>query len=220
MRLLIVYLGGSRNQAGVPSEALRVEAGATVADVQRAIAALHPGLAALLPSVRWARNHQFVELSTALADGDEVAVLPPVSGGVARAVLTEAPLDVSEALLAVADPGVGATVLFVGTVRDQSRGKGVTAIEYQAYEPMAAAELERVAAKLSDPARRIDVRIFHRHGRLAVGEVAVVIAAAAPHREAAFEACRAAIEGIKKDVPIWKRETTEDGDTWVGWSGG
>ncbi len=115
---------------------------------------------------------------------------------------------------------MGATVLFVGTVRDHSQGKAVTGITYEAYLPMAERVLEQVADELSSVEREVSVAILHRHGALKVGELAVVIAAAAPHRDDAFEACRAAIERVKKDVPIWKRETTADGEVWVGWSGG
>jgi molybdopterin synthase catalytic subunit len=120
----------------------------------------------------------------------------------------------------VQSPRMGATVLFVGTVRDHSGREQVSGITYEAYGPMAERQLEEVAAALSKPEQEVAVAISHRHGRLVVGDLAVVIAAAAPHRAAAFEACREAIERVKQDVPIWKRETTADGETWVGWSGG
>ena len=220
MRVNVVYLAGSRAQAGCEREAFDVPTTATLANVISAVVAQHPALAPLIGSVRWARNHAFVDVAERLREGDEVALLPPVSGGAPRAEIREDPLDPRATSERVQGPGVGATVLFLGTVRDHSEGRSVRGVTYEAYRPMAERELEQVAAGLSDPAAAVSVAISHRVGALAVGELAVVIAAAAPHRAAAFETCRAAIERIKKDVPIWKCESFDDGDTWTGWSGG
>ncbi|HET6343723.1 MAG TPA: molybdenum cofactor biosynthesis protein MoaE [Myxococcota bacterium] len=220
MRIDIRYLGGSRATAGRDHEPAELPEGATVADVAAWIVHRHPALGSRLDAVRWARNWEFVEPTAPLDDGDEIALLPPVAGGVPRAWLTAAPLDADAVARAVASPTCGATVLFVGTVRDHNEGAAVSGMHYEAYEPMAGRQLERIAMACSAAHPGADVAIAHRHGSLAVGDTSVVIAAAAPHRDAAFAACRDALERIKRDVPIWKREARADGETWVGWGGG
>jgi molybdopterin synthase catalytic subunit/molybdopterin converting factor small subunit len=220
IEITVAYLGGSRDDAGCARETLRVPAGTTVAEVALLVAELHPGLAPRLGHVRWARNFEFVETGVAVAAGDELGVLPPVCGGAPRAYLTTERVDAQEVAASVASPEVGATVLFVGTVRRQSHGRTVERIDYQAYEPMASRQLERIADAAVAESGATDVRIVHRHGSLALGEVTIVIAAAAPHREQAFGACRAALEKVKHDVPIWKREYTTDGAFWEAWGGG
>ena len=130
--------------------------------------------------------------------------------------LTEDPLDPTEALASVADPAAGATVLFSGTVRDHSAAGGVTGLDYEAWEDLARARLEALGEELLDgwPVRK--VALFHRTGHLAVGEVSVVVACSAPHRAEAFEAARHAIEQLKCDVPIWKKENLRSGSShWV-----
>lgn len=220
MRIRVVYLGGSRGQTGCSSEIANLEAGSTVADVATWVAQRHPRLAPLLPNVRWARNHEFAEGSEAVHDDDEVAVLPPVAGGAPVAHLTEHALEPQEILQRVAGDDAGATVLFVGTVRNHSRGKDVSHLHYEAYQPMAQKQLERIAQTSGSDHGDARVYIAHRYGELRVGDISVVIAAASAHRDAAFAACRTAIERIKVDVPIWKQEFTTDGEHWVGWGGG
>ena len=120
----------------------------------------------------------------------------------------------------VAGSAIGATLLFVGSVRDQARGKEVQRLEYEAYNPMAERQLERILGDVEREVGEVQLSVVHRHGVLQVGDIAVVIAASSPHRAEAFEACRAVIERIKVDVPIWKKEISSDGDEWVGWGGG
>lgn len=220
MRITVVYLGGSRTQAGCDREAIDVEKGTTVADVAALVGKRHPQLAPLLESVRWARNYEFAASTESLSDGDEIALLPPVAGGASRVELTEDRLDPAAIIERVASPEVGATVIFVGTVRNHARGKSVSRIEYEAYQPMAERQLERIAEACCADRPSCDVSIAHRHGDLPVGEISVVITATAPHRSDAFDACRDALERIKVDVPIWKKEHAVDGETWVGWGGG
>jgi molybdopterin synthase catalytic subunit len=129
--------------------------------------------------------------------------------------LTEAPIDPSELLSAVRRPGDGGLALFVGVVRDSNAGRAVQRMDYEAYGPMAERELELIAARLADSHPNAQVLFRHRIGSLVVGDVAVVVAAAAPHRAEAFAACRAGIEAIKATVPIWKREWGPDGSSWV-----
>lgn len=220
MRVTVAYLGGSRGQAGRDRETLELDAGATVGDVAARTAAEYPDLAPLLDSVRWAVNFEFAGTDRQLRDGDEVGLLPPVAGGAPRAEVTGEPLDPLRVLDRVARPDAGATVVFVGTVRNNARGRTVTQIAYEAYEPMAQRQLERIAAACGNAREGVEVAITHRRGTLSVGEASVVIAASAPHRKAAFDACQEALEHIKVDVPIWKREETDEGEVWVGWGGG
>jgi molybdopterin synthase catalytic subunit/molybdopterin converting factor small subunit len=220
VRITVVYLGGSRVQSGCAREVVEVGSGATVADIARAVLERHPALVPLAGNVRWARNHAITSLEESVQDADEIALLPPVAGGNAKARVTDQPLDVTAAIEAVRSPGAGAIVTFVGTVRDNHKGKHVRQITYEAYEPMATRELDRLCVELER--EHVGVRLFvaHRHGVLPVGEMAIVIAASSAHREAAFVATRSLLERIKTDVPIWKNELTEDGESWVGWGGG
>jgi molybdopterin synthase catalytic subunit len=171
-------------------------------------------------SVRWARNHDLVELDAAIADGDEIAVLPPVAGGLPRARVVSEPLDVSGILAEIESPDCGAVVSFVGTVRNNARGKVVDQITYEAYEPMATKQLDAIAVACEAQFPGARIIVVHRYGVLKVGDAAIVIGVASPHRDAAFGACREMLERIKVDVPIWKNERTEDGESWVGWGGG
>jgi MoaE-MoaD fusion protein len=220
MRIHIFYLGGSKSSTGVREEALELAEGSILADAIHVIGSRHPALKPHVPHVRWACNNRFAELSTLLRDGDEIALVPPVAGGAPRVRISEEPLDPAAVQAWVADAHMGACVLFVGSVRDHNGGEIVQSLRYEAYEPMATAELERVveACETAHPDTRI--AITHRIGQLPVGELSVVIAAASPHRDAAFEACREALERVKADVPIFKEEQRSDGDVWVGWGGG
>ena len=162
-------------------------------------------------------NKTYVTDDHVLRDGDELALIPPVSGGGPQRfrVQSEA-LDPRSTESLVAHPGAGAIATFIGTVRDHGRGQTVTHLEYEAYAPAA----ELTMAQIGDEIRErwgIDrVAIVHRVGSLAVGEASVVISVASAHRDAAFEACRYAIERIKEIVPIWKKEHYADGAAWLG----
>lgn len=134
-----------------------------------------------------------------------------------RFLVTEAELSVNAVLASVASPEVGGIALFVGTVRDHNAGQPITRLEYQAYESMAEKELERLGAELEAEFPGVRVAAHHRHGSLEIGDIAVVCAAGAAHREQAFLACRGLIDRIKERVPIWKREHGPEGPYWVGW---
>jgi molybdopterin synthase catalytic subunit len=186
-----------------------------VADLRRLLAERHPRLSAVLPRCRIAVDQDFVPEDAAVQDGAEVAVIPPVSGGAGLFRVVDGPLDLSEAVAAVAAPGRGGIATFTGTVRAETRGKAVLRLEYEAYRPMAERKLAAIARDLEREHGAV-LAIVHRVGVLAPGESAVVIAAAAPHRTPAFRACEAAIERLKREVPIWKREVFADGTVWVG----
>jgi molybdopterin converting factor subunit 1 len=220
VRVHVLYFAMIRERLRRESEDVDLVAGATVADLLDHLAAHHAPVAAMRPFLRVARNQQGAEGDQVLTDGDEVALIPPVSGGSgpARAPLCavrDAPLDVGEALAAVTHEGAGGIVTFTGLVRRQSRGRTVERLEYEAYRGMAEARLVEIAADLE---QRHGARlcIVHRVGNLVVGDLAVVIAASAPHRAEAFAACREAIERLKQEVPIWKKEIGEDGEEWIG----
>jgi molybdopterin synthase catalytic subunit len=151
-----------------------------------------------------------------LVDGDVVALIPPVAGGAGLFRIRDEPLSLDEVVRAVTVEEHGGVVTFTGVVRRQSRGKRVVRLEYEAYRPMAERKLAEIGAQLAKEHPGVRVAILHRVGVLAVGDTAVVIAASAPHRAAAFEACRAAIDRIKETVPIWKKELTDDGESWIG----
>lgn len=221
MRVKVLYLAGSRVQAGCSQEAIELPEDATVGQAAALIGTAHPALAPLLDTVRWAVNHSFASSNTALHDGDELALLPPVAGGANRAELVRQPLDVQAVCRRAAADQHGATVLFVGTVRNHAdNGREVAELTYEAYEPMAAKGLEALAEEICTAEPGVDLAISHRLGTLEVGAVSVVIAASAAHRQPAFDACRQALERLKSEVPIWKRESGPQGDSWVGWGGG
>jgi molybdopterin synthase catalytic subunit len=169
----------------------------------------------VLARSRLAVDEEFADDDAPLRDGAEVAIVPPVAGGAPLFRVVDRPLRLEEVIDAVSAPGLGGIVTFTGTVRDQSRGRRVLRLEYEAYAAMA----ERVLARIGEELARehgAAIAIVHRVGVLAPGEAAVVIACAAPHRAPAFRACEACIERLKADAPIWKREVFDDGSEWVG----
>jgi molybdopterin synthase catalytic subunit len=187
-----------------------------VGELRRALAAAHPPLGRILERSRIAVDEEFADDAAALRDGAEVAVVPPVSGGAPRHFeVVSRPLALSEVVGAVGSPASGGLVTFTGVVRDATRGKRVVRLEYEAYPGMAERKLREIGAAVAAE-HGAEVAIVHRVGVLLPGDAAVVIACAAPHRTAAFRACEACIERLKKDVPIWKREVFEDGSEWVG----
>lgn len=125
------------------------------------------------------------------------------------------PLSVDTCMKAVQDGGVGGIALFVGTVRNQTQGKAVTHLEFEAYEPMAISEMRKIAEQAQEKFGATKVSMHHRVGNLGIGEIAVIIAVATPHRKAAFAACQYAIDTLKETVPIWKKEFFENGAVWV-----
>lgn len=202
---------------------LELPAGSTVADLRRRLEESYPDLAPLWPRVAVAVDGEMAADDTALADGCEVALLPPVSGGAPEAEdvgaddprptgLTDGPIDVAAITAAVADRGRGAVVLFLGTVRDHHAGRRVARLAYTAYRPMAATTLRRIVGDLEAAGDDLAAAIVHRLGEVPVGEPSVAIAVASPHRAAAYEASRIALERLKAEAPIWKRERYAGGE--------
>lgn len=207
---------GLRERAGRASIEVEVGDGSTVTSVYEALRHSLPGL----PEprmLRAARNDSFCGWEEPVADGDEVAFLPPVSGGVEEPwieVTTEV-IDVPTVEDRVRHSGAGAVCTFTGLVRDHSGAGSVTHLEYEAYEPMAQREMRRLAEEVLDRWPGARVAIVHRVGRLELQEASVVISVSCPHRAEAFEACRWAIDQLKESVPIWKKEFRPDGSAWI-----
>jgi molybdopterin synthase catalytic subunit len=222
MRVTVLYFAVFKERLGRSEDALELPDGKRVQDAVDALAAIHPAIAALRGKFRVAVNQEFVTDDHALANGDELALIPPVAGGAepreaGRHVrLLAEPLSLDRVVAAVSGPGMGGVVTFTGAVRRHSRGTTVERLEYEAYAPMAIREMTRLCEEIEAelPATRLAVE--HRVGTLAIGDLAVVIAAAAPHRAEAFTACRAMIDRLKDRVPIWKKEVGTDGAEWVG----
>lgn len=218
MRVNVRYFAVVRERLGIESEVVEVADGADARAALDTLGGRHAALGPLRAHVRVAVNQEMVPLDHPLADGDELAIIPPVAGGaerLAKVVADRAP-SVDAVIAAVSGPGTGGVVTFVGLVRDRSQGHEVVKLEYEAYAEMA----ERVFRELCEEieARHPGVRLAveHRVGTLAVGDVAVAIAAAAPHRGEAFRACQEMIDELKQRAPIWKKETGPDGTHWVG----
>jgi molybdopterin synthase catalytic subunit len=206
------------------SDRLEVElaTGATVGELSLSLQREHPSLVPLWSRLAIAVDGEIVDERAALHDGCEVALLPPVSGGssaaferdrspLERAALVDGPLDIAAATARVTDPSCGAVVTFTGTVRAQHQGLEVSRITYSAYRAMAQQRLARIVSELEDASAGLRLIIVHRLGEVAVGEASVVIAAASPHRQTAYEGSRRALERLKAEVPIWKHEHYKDG---------
>ena len=209
MMVRVRLFAALRERAGKGTIEVDVGEAATVGDVWPLL-----GFGEEPRGLLYARNRVYVERSEALRAGDEVAFIPPVSGG--DFLLSADPLSVEDVVAQVRDDSAGAIATFIGTTRTHSRGRDVLHLEYEAYEGMA----EQVMADLgSELTRRHDlckVAIHHRVGRVDIGGTSVVIAVSAPHRAAALAACAEAIEELKGSVPLWKKETYVGGEEWIG----
>lgn len=208
---------GLRERAGVRERALALGDDATAADVWPALElGLEP------PGLAVAVNRVYADRTVALRDGDEVALIPPVSGGAGETSarvhveLTAEPIDLGGVVALVADPAAGAIATFLGTVRSSSREREVEHLDYEAYPEMAVQELRSIAGAAAARHGLLAIAVHHRTGLCAIGETTVAIACSSPHRAEAFAACRETIEALKQRVPIWKREQYVDGAAWIG----
>jgi molybdopterin synthase catalytic subunit len=217
MKVDVLYFALIRERLGKSREAIDLPDGSTAADLLERLAQAYPALSGLREAVRVAVNQEFVPPGHRLSAGDEIALIPPVSGGGGGPYcrLAQEPIAVEEVIAAVGGPGQGGVVTFSGVVRGQSHGRTVLRLEYEAYAEMALRVLGALVRSIEEARPGVRVAVVHRTGTLQVGEVAVVIAAAAPHRAEAFAACQEAIDRLKVEVPIWKKELYEGGEEWI-----
>ena len=235
MRVRVLFFGMLKEMAGKAAESIELPEGASVRDLLAHYERQVPRLKDSFSSLALAVNQQYASAETRLNGGDEVALLPPVSGGSGEtpvrqaqgrparqpvgsrryACITTEIIDLPDAVAALKRGEDEAALVFEGIVRNQTRGRKTLYLDYEAYEPMALQEMESLAEKALTQFQIRDVAIVHRLGRLQIGETSVLIAVASAHRAAAFEACRWLIDTLKKAVPIWKKEYFEDGAVWA-----
>jgi len=225
MQVSILSFGRLRDLLSAESS-MELPGNATVGELWQRLKTTHTELARYEGSLAIAVNQQFATLATPLQEGDEVALLPPVSGGSSavgaelpllstHAVLQRHPLDAAAVATACRAGEDGAVVVFDGLVRNNTRGRRTLYLEYDSYPAMALAEMERLAVEALGKFAIRDVRLAHRVGRVEIGESSVIIVVASAHRAAAFEASRWLIDSLKKTVPVWKREFFADGAEWA-----
>ena len=217
MRIRFIYFAGVREATGKTQEDAELKSGATVADAVEWLGEQHPTVKRILPTVRVAKNREFCKLAEPLDDGDELVLIPPISGGTGdRVGLTSEPIDREAATQLIDTSGAGAIITFAGVVRPTSKGgRDVTDLFYEAYDEMARAKLQQCLDEAGALWEVLDSAVIHRLGALSLGEVAVSIAVSTAHRKEGFAACGYIIDRIKEIVPIWKKETGPDGSEWV-----
>jgi molybdopterin synthase catalytic subunit len=227
MRVRVLFFGILRELAGKGADDIDLPDGALVRDVIAHYEAQMPVLKGSIPSLALAVNQQYVGPETKLRADDEVALLPPVSGGIGEAAgetpskgrryafITREGILTKQILDSLKRGEDGAALVFEGVVRKQTRGRKTLYLDYEAYEEMALQQMEALAAEALQKFQVRDVAIVHRLGRLQIGETSVLIAVASAHRAAAFEAGRWLIDTLKRKVPIWKKEYFEDGAVWA-----
>lgn len=215
------YFAAARELVGQSEEQVELEVPLEAPRMLAMLAERHPRLRGYAERMRIAVNGELVGRDARVNDGDEVDVLPPVAGGapedrVPLVAVRSEPLSLDECMQAVAHPGAGGIALFTGVVRDHAEGKPVERLDYEAHPTLAIEEMRRVLRDVASEMEQVRLAAAHRVGELHVGDMAIVIAASAPHRAEAFEACRAAIDRIKETVPIWKKEWEPGGEaSWV-----
>lgn len=222
MKIRVLFFGLAHDVTGFEEEQIEMSDGEALGDLRRRYEVRFPRLADIGESLLAAVNQEVRQRSWPLADGDEVAFLPPVSGGNDGAgaggdffLLTRDPIPTRGLAERLKAPEDGAVVVFEGIVRNHLGGRRTLYLEYQAYEPMAARKMEEIGQEARSRYAMDRIGIIHRLGRLEIGETSVAIIVTAAHRRAAFEACHYAIDRLKQVVPIWKKEYFEDGAIWA-----
>ena len=215
MRVRVLFFGVLKELAGGGSDMLELRDGATLSDVLAHYEARFPQLKNFLPSLAISVNQEYAEPQSQLQADDEVALLPPVSGGAPHAAIVRNRINRERVLAAIKKPEDGAAVVFEGVVRNHTRGRQTLYLDYEAYEEMALKKMEELAAQALRQFPVRQVALIHRLGRLKIGETSVLIVVASAHRGAAFEACRWLIDTLKRTVPIWKKEHFRDGAVWA-----
>lgn len=230
MRVRVLFFGILKDRVGKASDSLDLPEGASIRDLLAQYESRIPGWKESLPSLALALNQQYASPDAKLKADDEIALLPPVSGGAAEvagetptsrparqslALIVREVIDTPKILAELKRGEDGAAIIFEGVVRNQTRGRRTLYLDYEAYEEMALQQMELLASQALKQFQIRDVAIVHRLGRLEIGETSVLIAVASAHRAAAFDACRWLIDSLKRTVPIWKKEHFEDGAVWA-----
>ena len=215
MQVRVLFFGVLKDLAGRASDSLTLPDEATAEHVLEHYASQLAALKGKLSSIAISVNHEYARPDAKLHSGDEVALLPPVSGGAGRAAIVREKIDTAAQLQKIKRPEDGAAVVFEGIVRNHSRGRRTLFLEYEAYEEMASKQMESLAEQALAQFQIREVVLVHRLGRLEIGETSVLIIVASAHRAAAFEVCRWLIDTLKRTVPIWKKEHFEDGAVWA-----
>ena len=220
LQIRVQLFAGYRERIGRPEVVVDLPDGASVGLLAGEMVRLHPGLVGDSARLVVAVNEEYQDHLWTLYEGDEVALIPPVSGGSGPTTeegmieITNEPLDPDAITARVRADTNGAVVTFLGTTRSSTDDRKVLHLEYEAYEPMARKKLAEIADKMRER-WEVDVAIAHRLGRLEIGETSLVVAVASPHRSEAFAACQYSVDRIKQTVPIWKKEFFEGGEVWV-----
>ena len=216
VKIHVLFFGAARDVVNENPLEITVDAPATVATAFRSLVNQFSDLERFGRSLLFAVNQEYATPDTMLKENDELAIFPPVSGGSHDFFeLTTEPIDVGAVARRVVLPECGATVTLDGYTREWTKGKRTLYLVYEAYDAMAISEMQRLGREAHEQFEIAHLGIVHRTGRLEIGETSVVIAASAPHRRAAFQACEWAIKELKRTVPIWKKEVFEDGEEWV-----
>jgi molybdopterin converting factor subunit 1 len=215
MRVRVLFFGVLKDLAGKSSDSLDVRDGALVRDVLEHYLSEVPRMRESLASLAVAVNQEYAGAETKLKSDDEVALLPPVSGGSGKALIVRDPIDTQGVLARIKRSEDGAAVVFEGVVRNQTRGRRTLYLDYEAYEEMALQQMEELAGQALKQFQVREVALVHRLGRLEIADTSVLIVVASAHRAAAFDACRWLIDTLKRTVPIWKKEYFEDGAVWA-----
>lgn len=219
MRVRVVYFGMLKDAVGRQLEDVELREPATLRDLVETCIAKTSVIDNFRDVLAYSVNMEYATFATPLKEGDEIAMLPPVSGGSPaeqkHCRLVRVPIDTKQVMDSVKHPEDGALAVFDGIVRNNTRGRRTLYLDYEAYEEMALKQMEELAAKAISDFKVRDVRIEHRLGKLEIGETSVFIAVASAHRGAAMDACRWLIDTLKKQVPIWKKEYFEDGAVWA-----
>jgi molybdopterin synthase catalytic subunit len=216
MRIRVKLFASVREIVGHRELTLEVPSDCRASDLPRRLASEYPGLRPLLASLKIAVNHEYADGERMLTEDDEVALIPPVSGGLDVFEIVDTPLAVDALVKAVAQDTSGAVASFLGVVRGYARGRKVSYLEYDAYREMAVAKMRQIGEEIRARWPVDGVAMTHRVGRLGIGEASVAIAVSSPHRQEALQACAYAIERLKEIVPIWKKEVWADGAEWIG----
>jgi molybdopterin synthase catalytic subunit len=219
VRVKVLFFGQLKDITGRSQDALEIQEGATLKDVFEHYALEYPKMQQIRGSVVIACNQNFAEASTRVLDGDEIAFLPPVSGGSDSPrhffTLTREPIDVAGVRNRVLTPEDGAVVAFEGVVRNNTKGRPTRFLDYECYEPMALKMMQEIGEDIAARHAITTIAMVHRLGRMEISEISVLIVVSAPHRKPAFEAALEGINRLKKLVPIWKKEYFADGEVWV-----